>query len=135
MYRIDPQGREYWTHLLIVILVEPDESLRIQLVRTQKADVVRRELGDQFGAPAFELGLDHQTDPGVDRPEGFSGGPPVNGAFDNVAFDSLLDPGDANFKKFVQIRADNAEKLDPLQQRIFRVQSLRKNSLVEFKPT
>ena len=134
MHRVDSKRGQDGPHLLVVILVKPGEPLRLELVGTQKADVVFGQLGNKLGAPAFELGLHHGVHPGVDGPEGFRCGAPVYGAFDDVAFDLLLDSSHAHFKELVQIGADDAEELDPFQQGIFRIQHLREHPLVELEP-
>ena len=37
---------------------------------------------------------------------------------DHVAFDLLLEPGHAHLEELVEVRADDAEELQPLEQRI-----------------
>ena len=46
----------------------------------------------------------------------------------------LLQPGHANFKKFVQVRTHDAEEFHALQQGVRGVQRLVKHPLVEFQP-
>ena len=47
-----------------------------------------------------------------------SGCQSVNGKFDDACFDLLFEARHAHHKKFSEVRADNREKLDTLQQRI-----------------
>ena len=39
-------------------------------------------------------------------------------ALDHLAFDLLLEAGDAHLEELVQVRADDAEELHPFQQRV-----------------
>jgi len=47
----------------------------------------------------------------------------------------LLEAGDADFEKFVEIGTDDAEEFQPFQQRVAGIGSFIQNALVEFKPT
>src|SRR6202022_4297608 len=58
----------------------------------------------------------------------------VRADFARLALDLLLNAGDANLEKFVQVRAENVEKLDPLDQRLGRVLRFFQNAPGEFKP-
>ena len=51
-----------------------------------------------------------------------------------LARDLLLDAGDANLEKLVEVRAHNSEKLDPFEQRLGWVLRLFKDSAIKLKP-
>ena len=53
---------------------------------------------------------------------------------DRVAFDLLFQSGDPHLEEFIEIGADDAEELQPFQQRIGGVQRLVEHALVEFQP-
>ena len=59
---------------------------------------------------------------------------PSIAALDHVAFDLLLEPGDAHLEELIEVRADDAEELHPLQQRVLRIQRLVQHALVELQP-
>jgi len=53
-----------------------------------------------------------------------AGRPAIDTNLPDAVFDLLQQSGDANHKKFVQIGADDRQKLDALEQRIARIASL-----------
>ena len=131
---INPQRRQHRPHLLRVIPVQPCPPFAFQFFRTQKTDALFRKLRHEIRAPAFKLIIHHPFDAFPDGPQRFSGSAPVHGALHDIAFDLLLDAGNAHLKKLVQVGADDAEKLHPLQQRIAHIQSFLQHALVEFQP-
>src|SRR6266436_10173050 len=50
------------------------------------------------------------------------------------AFDLLFNPSDADLEELVQVRAEDAKKLHPLDQRLGRVLRLLQNSAIELEP-
>ena len=59
---------------------------------------------------------------------------PVGSDVARFARDLLLDAGDANLEKFIEIRADDPEKLDPLEQRLGRVLRFLEDAAIELEP-
>ena len=100
----------------------------------QKADAVSSQCGDELLAPAGVLLLDHPPDALGDGAKRFAGREAVNAALHHVAFDLLLEPGDADLEKFVEVRAADTEKFDTLQQRRGGIQRFVEHPLVEFQP-
>src|SRR5207244_962176 len=100
----------------------------------QEFDAMLRQRGPQIVSPAIVLLIDHQANTFGDGAENFGGGQAVDAPRYNVRFDLLLDAGDADFEKFVEVRGNNAEKLDALQEWIARIESFIKHALVEFQP-
>lgn len=85
--------------------------------------------------PQPGLLIDHLAHTLGDRVEVFGRGKAVHADACAFSFDLLFKAGDANFEKFVEIRAGDAEKLYPLQQWRLWIYGLVKDALIEFEPT
>ena len=85
-------------------------------------------------APAVVLALDHHPYAAADGRQGLRGGQAVGAALDDTALDLKLEPGDAGFKKIVEVGAESSEELDALQQRVGGVQGLVKHALIKLQP-
>ena len=59
---------------------------------------------------------------------------PVHRALDHLALDLLLDARHAHLEELIQVRADDAEELHPLQQRVLRVERLLQHAVIELQP-
>ena len=81
----------------------------------QKTNAVFSQCRQQFLPPARVLLFDHAADPLVDGPKRLRGGQAVHAPFDGLAFDLLLEAGDADFEEFVEVGAGDAKELDPFQ--------------------
>ena len=68
------------------------------------------------------------------RSNSLRGAQPVRTNVTRLALDLLFDPGDPDFEKLVQIRTDDREKLDPLDQRLCLVLRFFENAAVELEP-
>lgn len=79
--------------------------------------------------------LDHASDPLRDGPAALDRRQPVGGSLDNTALHLLLEPGNPDLEELVEVRTDDAEILDPLEQWIATVQRLVEHALIELEPT
>ena len=68
------------------------------------------------------------------RAENLGGGAPVHAALRHVAFHLLLQAGDADLEKLIEVRADDAEELHALEQWRGGVERLIEHALVEGEP-
>ena len=134
MRRVDRQRREHRAHLGAVIALNPPAVGLPQLGELQETDGVFSQRRHQVLAPAGVLLLHHSPDPFGDRPKRLARRQAVQAPLHHVAFDLLLQPGDADLEKFVEIRAGDAEKFHPLQQRRGGVQRFVEHALVELQP-
>jgi hypothetical protein len=100
----------------------------------EQPDAVAREGGHQILFPAGVLVIDHLTNAARGGAKGFCGGKSIDAALDGIAFHLLLQAGDADFEKLIEVRADDAEEFQAFQQRILRVHGFVQDALVEFQP-
>ena len=77
----------------------------------------------------------HAEDPGANGGENFGGAETVGTVNIASVVDELLEGRDAYFEELVQVRADDGEEFEPLEQRLGRVLSLFENALIKLKPT
>jgi hypothetical protein len=59
---------------------------------------------------------------------------PVGGDVAGLALDLLFDPGDANLEKLVEVRAEDGQEFDALDQRLGGVLRFFQDAPVEFEP-
>ena len=78
--------------------------------------------------------LDHAPHPLDDGAEGFGPGQTVHRALHHLALDLLLQAGDADLEELIQVRANDAEELHPLQERVLRVERLFEHPIIELQP-
>ncbi len=52
-----------------------------------------------------------------------------------AVFDQLFEGGDADFEEFVEVGADDGDKLETFEERLGGVLSFLEDALIEFEPT
>ena len=77
---------------------------------------------------------DHAADAADDGLEVFRGTQAIERSLGGVAFHLLFDAGDADLEELIEVRADDAEELQPFEQAIVRIERLVEHALVEFQP-
>ncbi len=97
-------------------------------------DAVLREGGREVVFPKRVFGRDHLVRDALDRVEGLGWTQAVRGDVARFTLDLLFDACDANLEKLVQIRADNREELDALDERLRRILRFLEDAPVEFEP-
>ena len=134
MTGIDRQRREHRKDFLLEVTPRPGGTFRVQLRDVVDADAVLRQERHQLIAPECVLRRDQLMHGALDGVEGVRRRQPVRADIARFAFDLLLDPGDADFEKLVEIRADDGEEFDPLDQRLRRVLRFFQDAAVELEP-
>src|SRR5207248_2893966 len=92
------------------------------------------ERGQQFLAPAGILLLDQLADATQNQPELLRRVDSLGPRLGRVDLFLLLQTGDADLEEFVEIRADDAQKLYPFKKRVRGIMRLLKNAMVKFEP-
>ena len=78
--------------------------------------------------------LHHAAHPLDDRTESFGRRQTVHRALRQLALDLLLQARHAHLEELIQIRADDAEELHSLQQRVLRVERFLQHPVIELQP-
>ena len=89
---------------------------------------------EQLLAPVMRLAGDHLQHALMDCGERLRRGSAVSGGLREAALHLLFEAGHPDLEKLVQIRADDAEELHPLEQGVPRVDRLVEHALVELQP-
>ena len=134
MTRVDRERREHRENFLLEKTSRPGRALRVQLRDFVDADAVLREQRHQFVTPERVLSRDHLVRGSLDRVEGVGRRQSIRSDVTRFALDLLLDAGDADLEKLIEIRADDGEELDPLDQRLRRVLRFLEDAAVELEP-
>ena len=134
MRRIDGQGGQHAAHLRPVIIFQPPEIIRGHVGEVQDANPGCLQRGSQLVAPAGILVAHHPADTCHHRAEHLARRETIGRAFRPGALHLLLEPGDADLKELVEVGTDDAKELQPLEQRIRRVERFIEHPLVELEP-
>ena len=78
---------------------------------------------------------DHLLNAFMDGEKGFAGAETVGSVGVAAVFQQLLEGSHADFKKLVEVGADDGEKLESLEKWLSGILRLLQNPLVEFQPT
>ncbi len=131
---IDRQRGEHREDFLLEITARPGGAFGVQLRDVLDADALLGERGREFVAPERILRGHHLVHGALDGVEGIGGRHPIRADIAGFAFDLLLDAGDANLEKLIEIRADDGEELDPLEQRLRGILRFLEDAAVELEP-
>ena len=85
-------------------------------------------------APATVLIIHHSPRTDADSSQGLGGGETVGTRVSRSCLLLLLEASDTHLEEFIEVGADDAKKLQSLEQRIRLVGSLVEHTLVEFQP-
>ena len=94
----------------------------------------RRELGHELLAPGPVPLLDERMRARRHRRELLGREEPVGRGLGDAARDLLLQPGDPDHEELVEVRADDAEELEALEERQRAIARLLEDALVELEP-
>ena len=134
MRRIDRQRREDREDLVVEELLEV-LALRLRDIgEVMELDVLHGEARLDLLVPAAVLILDLLAGALRDRGELGLGGHAVRRQGDRPHLHLLLETCHAHLKELVEIRADNAEELETLQEGVLLVECLIEHALVELQP-
>ena len=134
MRGINRQRREHGAQLRAVKIFQPVQVRLLQVGKVQEADAVLGKRRFEFVLPAAVLADHHAADALRHGLENLGGRAAVHRALGRVAFDLLLEAGDAHLEKLVEVRAADAEEFQAFEQGIRRIQRLVEDALVEFQP-
>jgi hypothetical protein len=130
---IDGERREHRKDLRLEILVDLAPFARRQIFDRQQANVVRCELVEE-PVQTRPLQSREPCDFRVDGLELLVRREPIGRRDDDAGRDLSAQSGDADHVKLVEVRAEDAEKLQALEQRNARVECLVKHPAVEGEP-
>ncbi len=134
MTRVDRQRGEHRKNFLLKITPRPGRALRAQFTDVAKVDIVLAQERLDLFVPKRILLRHHLVHDALDGFENLGRAHPVRSDIARLARDLLLDAGDANLEKLVEIRAHDPEKLDPLEQRLGWILRFFKNAAIELEP-
>jgi hypothetical protein len=77
----------------------------------------------------------HAEDSGANGGQNFGGAETIRTMNITSVVDELFESGDADFEELVQVRTDDGEEFEPLEQGLGRVLSFFKNALIKLQPT
>ena len=134
MRRIHRDRREHW----IDGLLEKLREVFLLVLRDIRVGVETEALGFEgwhdLLPPAKVLVLDHLARALADERQDLARGEAVRPDLGRLGLTLLLQAGDPDFEKFIQIRADDAKELQAFENRIGLVEGLVQNPLVELQP-
>ena len=134
MARIDRERREHRKNFLLKIAARPGGALRVQLIHVMDEDIVLAQERLDLLVPERVLLRHHLMHDALDRFKGRGRAHPIGSDVARLARDLLLDAGDANLEKLIEVRADDPEELDPFEQRLGRVLRFLQDAAVELEP-
>ena len=135
MSLIHRERSENGKHLRFEILLHPSPLGFVQLRRTAELHSFFRERRHQLGVPAGILIGHKRRNLLADPSQLLARRKAINTEPTRLGVGLLQEARDANFKKLVEIRADDREKFHALKQRIGRTTRLIQNPAVERQPT
>src|SRR6476661_5101861 len=118
MTGIHGQRRQHWKNFLLKIAIGPGSPLRRQLSDFPHVNSILGELRQQFVFPKRILRSHKLAHRLLDAVEQLRGTQPVRTNVACLAFNLLFDSGYPNLEKLIQIRAENREELNPLDERL-----------------
>jgi hypothetical protein len=134
MTGIDGERRENGKDLRLEVLVDGPPLDRRQIIDCEESHAVRRQLHEEL-LEASALQLHQPRDLGVDRIELILRRTAVVRPLHHARRDLTAESRDANHVELVEVRREDRQELDALEQRRPRVQCLMKDAGVEGKPT
>ncbi len=108
--------------------------LVVELAHAQQPNALALERRQQLVVEQAHLLRQRRAQLLRDRREVFGRRAAVLGAAHDLRLDLLLDRGDANHEELVEIRSVDRDELQPLEQRIARVERLLEHAIVELQP-
>ena len=134
MAGVDSEGRQHRKDFFLKITMRPGRAFGVQLRYFADANSILGKLREQFIVPKRILGRDQLAHDSPDAVECFGRTQSIGTDVARLALDLLFDSGDTNLEEFVQVRAENGEKLHSLDQRLRRVLRFFKDAAIKFKP-
>ena len=107
---------------------------RREIGHAQQLDAVRVQLGQQMVVETLVLELHQLGDALRDRGELLGGRHAIRGPVLDAGCDLPAKTGDTHHVELVEIRAEDRKELQPLEQRVSRIERFVENTKVEFEP-
>src|SRR3984893_5465220 len=120
MTGIDRERRQHGEDFLLEVTLRPDCALRVELCHFLDPNPVLGQLGQYLLFPKFVLRRDQLPRDSLNIVKRLCRTQSIRPDPARLARNLLFDAGDAYLKEFVQVRTENGEKLDPLDQRLGR---------------
>ncbi len=131
---VDGKRGEDRENVLAEGVPSPDEAGFLQFGDRAKEDIFFGEGGEKGLVKEGVLVGDHPLNPLPDGGEGFAGTKAVRPVGIAAVFKQLLQGSHANFEEFIEVGADDGEKLQPFQQGLGGILGLLQDPLVKFQP-
>src|SRR5262245_2216964 len=106
-----------------------------QVLETPDDDPLALKSGENLPEQAATLLIDHLAHRLADAIQLFGWRHAIRpGAYGVARLHFLLEPADAHHKEFIEVGAENGDKLEPLQERYLRILGLFQYTAIEFQP-
>ena len=100
-----------------------------------KSDSLGIEGGRDVLMPATVFIIHHSLSTRANERERFLRGEAIGPSLRGFGLHLLLETGNPHFKELIQVRADNTQKLQPLENRVVLAECLIEDTLIELQPT
>ena len=130
--RVDGQRREHGENFALEVFVEVGAHRGIDIGIAVEADIFLGQLRFDFRAPARVLVGDEASDAFGDGGELLRGAHAIGTGGLRVGLQDLFESGHADLEELVEIRGNDAEELQPFEQRDGGILGLVEHALVEF---
>ncbi len=134
MTGIHCERRQQREDFLAKIALGPGGSLCIQVGHVVHPNAILRQGGGKIVVPKRIFGRDHFVRDPLDGIENLSRAQAVGADVAGLALDLLLNAGDPNLEKLVQVRTENRQKFDAFDEGLRRVLCFFQDAPVEFEP-
>ncbi len=131
---VDGERRERREHVVREVGARRGGLLRGEVARRHDEQPGAGELGNELLAPGPPSLLDERVRARRHRRELLGREEPVRRGLGDAARDLLLQPGDPDHEELVEVRADDAEELEALEERQRAIARLLEDALVELEP-
>ncbi len=132
--RVDRERRQHREDVGAEALVEEGEIGGRQLLRPDDDDACAPERGHELGVPEPVGAVDERVDALADGLELLERGEPVGRNLDDGALRLRLQAGDAHHEELVEVREEDAQELEALEERHLGRARLGEDARVELEP-
>ena len=132
--RVDGERRQHGIHLRIEVRVDPQTLLVIELVDCDESHTNAPQQREQHLVQQLSLPSDQRAHPLVDQFELFGRRESVSRGLEHAGRELPPQASDADHVELVEIRREDREELEPLEQRRALVLRLVKHSRIELEP-
>ena len=134
MAGVDGEGGERWKDVLGEMRPRSRPLLRIEGVRRDQMQTIPLQAGEDVARPDAVLLLGHGVDDRADRRDLLVGQEAVRSRLADAAQLLLLEAGHADHEELVEVRRDDGEELEPLENGQRGIGRLFEHARVELQP-